>query len=178
MEPTKFSTEVNEISAVVDQKVKAEQLLNWQQQTWVEFNAVGGLLIEADGSFKKSPRNPEKNYSVQDLANDLDVDRTTLYNWTRSIPDFWGRVQKERKELGSRARVQKVWNGVFLKAAAGNPQAAAMFLANFDDDFRMPMQKVEHEVGSSWSKLMGIAETNTNKIIEGHVVDAQNSEDV
>lgn len=175
MEPGQKTTQEQLDIEEAERKIAAEKLLKYQQEIWIDFNAVGGLILEADGTFKMSERRfnskgmPMK-YTVTDLAEDLGLDRGTLYRWTKAIPDFWGRVAERRKTIAGGARVAKVWNGVFLKAAQGHAPQAAMFLANFDDDFRMPTQPVEHGLANSWAKLLEGKRKSVGNITEGEVV--------
>lgn len=154
MNPIQNLTEINEISEVVEQKLEDDKLLTYQQDMWIDYNALGGLVIDDTGNISKM--------TVDDFAARLGVSKQTLYNWRKSIKGFWDRVASQRKTLGSQARTVKVYNGLFLKAAAGNPQAAALFLANHDPNFRMPTEKVQHELGDSWSALI----RNKNNVID------------
>jgi hypothetical protein len=169
MEPTQNSTEISEITEAVDHEIAANAPLTLQQQTWVDFNAVGGLITEEDGSIRlsntrKSKDGVAKKYNVEDLAYDLGVSRDTLYYWSRNIADFQERVDRRRKELYSSTRVTQVWNGLYLKARSGNARAADIFLRNFDDNYISPTKTVQHEAGNSWAKLL--AKKRDRKIIE------------
>lgn len=180
MEPPKVLTPEEEALAAVAEKINSEKLLNMQQEMWVDFNAVGGLLLEADGTFKKSATRTDKHgnkvkYGVSDLADDLGIRRETLYYWTQSIPSFWERVAARRKVLFAQTRTAQVWNSLFLKARSGNPQAIAMYLANADaENFRMPQQNVAHGVDGGFADLINMAreralQGGTRKVIDAEV---------
>lgn len=118
------------------------------QEDYIAFVALGGL-IPSDTSISGYTK-----MTTTDFALQVGVERTTLYLWRRSIPDFWDRVNAKRKELSSKDRLSAVWNSVFLKAIAGGERAQTVYLANHDPDFRMPMQQVKHEAGDSWADVM------------------------
>lgn len=121
--------------------------LDLQRQQWVDFNVLQGVIVQSDGEMQK--------VSISDFAQQLGVDRVTLYRWTKSIPRFWDLVNERRKEMFDGARTAKVWNALFISATVKlNPQSIAMWLANSGTDFRMPSQPVEHEVGGGLADLM------------------------
>lgn len=118
-----------------------EVLLSPAQQKWIDFCAVGGLVVGDDSSLKQM--------TISEFAPQLGVTRKTLYEWKKSIPNFIEKVNKRRVELGgSPARIAKVYNGLFLKASAGNPEAAKLWLQKFDG-WQPPKQDVavEHNLG-------------------------------
>lgn len=138
-----------------------------QQDDYIAFVAVGGILPSEDGAGNK--------ITVKQFAEKLGYDPATLWRWRKQIPNFWDRVNEKRREIGSKDRLSNVWNGVYLKAAAGNPEAAKLYLANFDPDFRMPMQKHEHDIGDGLAEAMNLARQRAlqrgNEAIEGEVVE-------
>lgn len=116
--------------------VGIDDLLQMRQQQWIDFCAVGGLLTDDDGTLKPT--------TIVKFAEMIGVERKTLYNWKKSIPNFDERVAQRRKVLGSGTRLQKVYNGLYLKAAAGNPEAVKLWLQIFDG-WKPPKQAVEME---------------------------------
>lgn len=162
MADTQNST--GDITVVSDTKYRVEALkavLRERQQQYIDYCAVGGLITTEDGELKRM--------TVTQFAANIGYERTSLYLWQKTIPDFWERVNKRRKEIGGGGRVQKVYNGLYLKGAAGNPQAAAMFLANHDENFRMPNQRVEVEVKHSYADLLAVAVSDG--VMEGEVIE-------
>jgi hypothetical protein len=138
------------------------QMLTLQQQAWVDYNVLQGVMLESDGEMSKM--------SVREFADKVGVNRTTCYAWTKAIPNFWDLVNMRRKEMFKGARTAKVWNAVFLAATVKlNPQAQAIWLANADDKFRMPNQTVTHEAGGG---LMDVLEIARKRKLQ---VDAQNT---
>lgn len=145
--------------------------LSPQQQYWVDYNVVQGAITNSDGSMTK--------ITVKDFAEKLGVDRTTLYHWSKNIPNFWDLVSERRKVIFKGARTAKVWNAVFVAATVKlNTQAQQLWLANADPDFKIPSQKIEHEVGDSWSALMAAHRERkpTHNVIEGETVDAADTD--
>ena len=117
------------------------------QQAWINYSAVQGVITESDGSLTKM--------SITEFARKIGVGRRTLYDWTRTIPDFDNLVAQQRKRIGGGARVNKVWNSVYVAATNKlDMTAARMYLANFDPNYREPTQKVEHEAGGGILDLM------------------------
>lgn len=137
--------EIDEVSSAVEKASNPEKLLKYQQETYIDYIAMSGVITRETGEIQRM--------TVNEFAAEVGVSVQTLYNWRKSIPAFWDRVNKRRKQLGSQVRLQRVWAALYMRAASGNPQAAAMFLANHDPEFKMPMQKVEHEAGNSWAAL-------------------------
>lgn len=175
MNETQTSSEIADISEAVENKIAEDTPLTLQQQTWIDYNAVGGLISEVDGNFRMSPSNPKKKFSVQDLADELAVTRDTLYYWSRSIPKFKERVAARRKEINSETRVTQVWNGLYLKGRGGNARAAAIYLANHDPNFVMPTQKVEHDATGGIADLLELARKRSlqsRNVQEGEVVES------
>lgn len=127
-------TQTNPTTEVLDENSQ-DPLLMFKQQKWIDFCAVGGLLVGDDGNLTTK--------TVYAFAEDIKVSRQTLYNWKSSIPNFRERVEQRRIELGgSPARIAKVYNGLFLKAAAGNSEAAKLWLQAFAN-WKPPKQEVE-----------------------------------
>lgn len=142
------------------------------QDEYIAFTALGGLIPDLDSDKAGIPM------TAKQLAAKLGVERTTMWYWRKSIPDFWDRVAAKRREIGGKDRVSQVWNGLFLKGAAGDTRAGVIYLANFDPDFRMPMQQVKHEAGDSWGDVMAAARRREREaseknqtIVEGEIVD-------
>ena len=136
-----------------------EVLLKFKQEKWVDFCAVGGLLTDDDGTLKPM--------TATNFAKALGVHRQTLYDWKRNIPDFEQRVAKRRRELGQGTRLQKVYNGLFLKASQGVPEAVKLYLQIFDG-WKPPQQEhtIEHR---GLGDLVNTA--RQKKVIEGQVVE-------
>jgi hypothetical protein len=118
----------------------ADELLKLKQQQWIDFCAIGGLMTEDDGTLKPT--------TATAFAEMIGVSRQTLYDWKKNIPDFQERVNQRRKILGAGTRLQKVYNGLYLKAAAGNPDAVKLWLQIFDG-WKPPKQEmeIEHNLG-------------------------------
>ncbi len=126
---------------------------------YISYVAVGGLITEDDGSFKRM--------SLEEFADKLDVDRKTLFNWKKTVPDFWDRVDAKRSELFSRNRITAVWNGLYLRAAAGGAEQAKIILGQYAA-WQPPSQRHEVTIGG----LIDLArEAETKGIIEAEIVE-------
>jgi len=138
-----------------------EHLLQMRQQKWIDFNAVGGLITESDGALKPM--------TISAFALALGVSRQTLYDWKNNIPDFWGRVRDRRKQIGTQTRLEKVYTGLYLKAASGDPAAVKLYLQIFDD-WRPPAQAHEIEVTTGLADLISKKKLELER--ERKVIDA------
>lgn len=157
-------------SSVAQNDVGKEFALTTAHEQYIAFVALGGLIPD------DTKVSGMRKMTTVELAAELDVDRTTLYNWRKIIPNFWDLVNEKRKELGSRDRLSTVWNGVFMKASTGDPKAASIYLANHDPDFRMPTEKREVEIGDGLAEALSIARNRQRQQsqppIEGEIVSA------
>lgn len=122
-----------------------DDVLKINQQKWIDFNAVGGLITESDGALKPM--------TITAFAAAIGVERKTLYNWKNSIPNFWERVKQRRLELGSQARLQKVYTGLYLKASQGVPEAVKLYLQIFDD-WKPPAQEQKIQLSNGLADLV------------------------
>lgn len=154
----------------VQTKPVEEPLISIQQDEYIAFVACNGLLPAEDHA------DLVKKMTALEFAQALGVARETLYAWRKSIPNFWDRVNEKRREIGSKDRLSKVWNGVFLKAASGNPQAAALYLTNFDPNFKMPGAKQEKQGDTGLADLLEMGRKRQLELesgaVEGEVIDA------
>lgn len=138
---------IKQLHVNTDNKPTGYDALNLQQQMWVDYNVLQGVIVGSDGEMSK--------LTVTDFAAQLDIERMTLYRWTKSIPNFWDLVNDRRKDIFKGARTAKVYNALFIAATVKlNPQAIAIWLANSGTNFRMPSQPIEHEIGGGLADLM------------------------
>jgi hypothetical protein len=107
-------------------------LIKLKQEEYISYCAVGGLITEVDGTLKKM--------SLEQFSEQLKVDRKTLYNWKKTIPNFWTRVEKRRGEIFTQSRISVVWNGLMLRAAKGDAEQAKIILGHFAN-WQPPTQK-------------------------------------
>lgn len=135
--------------------------LSFTQEQYIDFCACAGLIVKEDGAIKKM--------TIGEFATTHGVDRTTLYNWQKSIPKFDQMVEKRRFQIFTKNRVAAVWNGVFLRAAKGDAEQAKMILGHYAG-WQPPSQKHEVTV-SGLGDLVNLA--RQKGIIEGEVVDDQ-----
>lgn len=113
-----------------------EQMLQFRQQQFIDFCAIGGMLTDDDGAMTPTTKTA--------FAEMIGVSRQTLYDWKKNIPDFNDRVKQARLRLGGGTRLAKVHNGLYLKAASGNPEAVKLYLQIYDG-WKPPKQEVEME---------------------------------
>lgn len=160
------------------QNVTSTPLLTPQQQAWIDYNALGGLVTD----IMEERRDKDGNVStlrkmpIYEFAEAINVSRETLRAWRNSIPDFWGKVNARRAELSGNGRLQRmheVWYLSALKPGKEGYRDRQLWLANFDPNFRMPTEKVEVEAGNSWTALLENKRKQVDNIQEGEVIDAQ-----
>jgi hypothetical protein len=96
----------------------------------------------------------------------IDVNRGTLYEWQKKIPNFWSMVRERRMIIGSQARTNAVWKGVYLRAAKGDAEQAKLFLGVYDG-WQPPSQKHDIKVSASWADLVRAKA----EVIDAEVVD-------
>lgn len=144
---------------------------------YVTFVACGGMQITEDSQPTKM--------TMEQFCNQWNVNRMAIWRRRTSDKGFAEKVMERRFAIFSLDRVSAVWRGVMLKAMAGNPEAAKLFLANFDPKFIMPTQKVEHEAGNSLTALLNTArqrrqqaevieQVEATAVTEGEIVSANN----
>lgn len=136
------------------------------QRTYIDYKAVSGLITDDDGVRKMT---------VEQLAQMLGVTRGAIYKAKELVPNFWEYVRARRKALGTAEKLAKIHEVWYLKAAKGDFQHLQLWLANFDPEFRMPTQKLEHEVGGGLADLLNKARERDQqqKVIEGQVSDVK-----
>lgn len=158
------NTEITQDTA--DAAVQQADDISFKHDQYVAYVAFGGLIPDPDNDAIAV------KMTATQFANRLGVGRSTLYEWRDSIPNFWDKVDEKRREMGGRDRLSKVWNGIFMKAASGNAEAAKLYLANFDPNFKMPAQKVEHEAGDSLVDALALARNRRDtEVVEGEIID-------
>ena len=86
-----------------------------QQERFINFVASGQLNLDL------------KKQSYQEFAQSLGVDRSTLYSWRRTIPDFWVIVAERTNAIVDK-RIPKIMNAMFAKAMRGDVNAAKLLL--------------------------------------------------
>lgn len=148
-----------------------------KQQAWIDYNAMSGLITDNTEERPIKGTNDTstmRKMPIIEFAQMIDVSRETLRQWRNSIPDFWQKVNDRRHELAPTARLQKMHEVWYLSALnPKNFQDRQLWLANFDPNFRMPTQKLEHEAGGGLADLLELGrkrERDTNRVVEAEVV--------
>lgn len=167
MEPeSQTVSEIEVVSEAVESQIAPEKLLKYQQEQWIDYCAVAGIIATPDGEIEK--------LTIQDFAERIGVSRRTLVRWKTSIPNFWDRVGQRRMELGGQERLSQVVRGVFLKARTGDPGAAKLYLGMFAG-WQPPAQKHEVKTDGGLADLLNVARERkrleATNIQEGEIVD-------
>lgn len=148
--------------------------LDGRDQAIIDYTAMGGVDIGRDGSFR--------SLTVVEFANRIGyASRQSIYDRLEvlsKLDNYHDIVRGRQKYLQKTVGVLAVHKGLFLRGAKGDYQQAVAYLVNHDPDFVLPAQKIEHEAGNSWSKLLDKARqrseeanqpTQVINIIEGQV---------
>lgn len=148
MEPVQKLTDIEkdiDVESIKDQLY----VLTPQQQVWIDYKAVCGIIVDGDKLRKMT---------VTELAEKLSVTRETLYSWQRIIPKFWEKVAKRRRELNSQEFLTLMHEKFKLQALSfKNWQVSEAWLINFDDNYKTPKLKVEHDISDNYAALLSIA---------------------
>jgi hypothetical protein len=86
-----------------------------QQELYIDFVASGQIDFEG------------KKVSYEEFALSISVDRSTLYNWQKIIPNFWDEVANRSDKFINRY-VPKVINAMIAKSLKGDVSAAKLIL--------------------------------------------------
>lgn len=151
-------------------KTDAQKLISLQQDWWISYCALGGLItldgfdykLDAEGQqitdYQGKPQTEVmQKITVTEFAKQIGVDRSTLSRWRHTIPNFQAKVYERRAQLFG-ARESQLFNRLYLIAMSGNGQpsvqAATTLLGHFSK-LVLPVQRqeVKHE-GESWASLM------------------------
>ncbi len=164
MEPPQIVTVQKNVTPKILAPVAYEDL-NHVQRAYVDYKAVSGIVTDDDG-IRKMP--------VEELARQLGCDRKTVYRNRDMVPNFWDLVGARNKQIGNQERLAKMQEVWYLKAIGSGPQAFNYFQlwqANFNPNFRMPTEKIEHDYGNGVLDLISKA----RKIIDAEVINADPS---
>jgi hypothetical protein len=161
MEPSQNDTQKLELTP---EDRKSLGLLTPQHEAYISFVASGGIITNEDGVVGQK-------MTAKQFADKVGVTRESLYRWQKTIPNFWDRVNKRRAEIFNQNRITAIWNGLYLKAAAGNPEQAKIILGHFAN-WQPPTQKTEVRIGGL-GDLVNAA--RRKKIIDGEPSDGNNA---
>lgn len=131
-----------------------------RQQLLIDYCALGGLLTEDDGSFRRM--------TTDELAQELGLSRMTLHRLKNRIKNFDEKVRKRRQVLSKKSRASKVYNGLYLKACKGTAAEVKLWAEIFDG-YQPAAQKHEVKV-SGLGDLVSMA--RGKNIIDGEVVES------
>ena len=144
-------------------------ITDYRYQALIDFRALNGLITDDDGMHRMT---------VAQLATALGTIPKILYDWQKRIPEFWYLVAQRRKQIAPHARVAKVHDVMYMSALKPGSEGfrdRQLWLANFDEDFRMPTEKIEHEVGDSWARLLEMKRQSSTEMIEAEIIDDKTS---
>jgi hypothetical protein len=147
---------------VIEQPQIDLELLKQQQEMYISYCAMGGVMTSDDGKVTTMP--------AIKFADQIGVHRNTLRNWKESIPNFAERVRDRRMQLFSLSRESAVYNRLYVIGMTGTdaPAVKALeILAGHFGKLEKPTQRADVKVSGSLAEML----SNAQKIIEGEVVD-------
>jgi hypothetical protein len=149
--------------------------LSAQQQMWIDFNALGGLITDIMQEDDNGKPMVLKRMTISKFAELIGVSRETLRLWRDNIPDFWVKVNTRRIELSSASRLQQmhdVWYRSALLMGKDGFRDRQLWLRNFMPDFKVLNEKEERKENiDSWAALISSkAEQIAANAIEGEIV--------
>jgi hypothetical protein len=161
--PTNSKTATSVIGAPASAK-RPDKPLSQAQLDWIDYTATQGLITGPDGEMKKM--------TVKEFAQRVDYNPDTLYEWRKSIPNFWELVGQRCMDIFSETRTLKVINSIYLNATVKmNVQAQALWMANQRlVEFRQPNQEVKVTADDSWASIFQSRAKELSEPIEGEVI--------
>jgi hypothetical protein len=137
-----------------------DELIKVQQEQWISYTALGGLLTLEPESEEQTQQ--IKVMKIGEFAEKIGVDRSTLWRWKKSIPDFASRVRERRRELFNLSRETVLFNRAYLIATSSKDHKAAgdmiKLLLGHNADLELPVQRqvIKHggDIRLSWADLM------------------------
>lgn len=171
MDAVQNQTEIPTPEEVAAVDVTAGSKLSLQQQLWIDYKAIGGLIFEDAGEHFDRSGNPTqfRKMTVDEFAAKIDTAKSTLYEWQKNINNFWGMVDERRKVLMGGNRKTAVYNGLTLRAVRGEPNAVKLWAEIFDG-YQPAPQRLQHSLGDGFADVMKVAQAR-REAIEGKVVD-------
>lgn len=139
-------TDMRQENRRADEATKVLTYQRWSQ--YIYWYASGGLRVEEDGNIIP--------VSATAFAESIGVNRTSIYDWPKIIPNFRDHVAQAKAELygdGS-ARMAAIDRSIYLAAVGGNMTAVEAYKRNHSKSWVSPTTKIEHETGKNLAELM------------------------
>lgn len=122
---TNLNTQIDEINAERQKK-------KYIKQRVIEWYARKDLIY-----FDEEKLRPTKRSSLTDLSKELNISRQTIYDWSKSIPNFKQEVDEARNDI-IQSNINSVWNSVYMTALKGDFKSMVLYLNTYDPSFINP----------------------------------------
>ena len=148
----------------------SEELLSAQQQAFVDYMAIGGLItVESD---EKLQTQDIHQMTITEFCNAIGISRFTFYHWKKTIPNLVDRIRTRRFETFGLNRETALHNRAYLIAMTSKDHRAAgemiKMLQGHFGSLELPVQRqIIKQEGESWANLV---EKKQREVIEGQIV--------
>lgn len=137
---------------ITDTKSVDRKVPDWRHDAWIDYRALNGTIIEYN---EEAGGETVSKLKMDDLAAKLGVTRQTLYDWEKSIPDFWEKVRARKRDFASQRRLSLMEDKFYIHAMTWkNPKISLAWLEQNSPDWRDPKQKHEMDVGDNMAALL------------------------
>jgi hypothetical protein len=147
-----------------------QELLNAQQQAFVDYLAIGGLVtVESN---EKLQAQDIHQMTITEFCEAIGISRDTFYRWKKTIPNLVDRIRTRRHETFGLNRETALYNRAYLIAMTSRDHKAAgemiKLLSGHFGQLELPVQRqIIKQEGESWAALV---EKKKQAIIEGEIV--------